>query len=471
MRAFAVALLVLLAAAAPAGALEPGGTDFWTEREHVIDVAPGAWRLRVALDKHTVADSWRAEVKGPNSTSTIDVPTGLYSGETFVERPEAGKWTVRILEAGATDQRFRMRAKLEREPVKPSPAVPELPNLQAMPPWDFTFQYPLTNGTTDPPQGVLMPGGRASCHGEEAQEGAVRCLRMAFGVRNTGRGPMDLLLGPGGETADRELIQQVHHSDGTITTRAAGLARYHASHGHFHHDAAIGLELLALGADGSLAPAAALHLKGFAHRNEALREWRMFHPTWDTDGFGLTAGWGDYYEWDRPGNYADFGFNGDGRYVLRLTADPVGGILESNEQDNVGYSVVDITGTDVKLLESGRGTGPGDRCRILMPLGPEPELPPGMTQPPRPADCALDTVDPDPVAVLAPAAAPAPPTAKPAPPAVKKKPAAKRKKRAKVKRCPKLRRGMSRKRRAAVRRCQRAAKKRAQLRRRGSGRG
>jgi hypothetical protein len=465
--AIGTALAALAATAAPAAAaIEPGGTAFWSggtpcgERcwERHLDLAPGGWRLRVGIDKHTVADGWRAEVRGPAGGGSIDVPTGLYSGETFIEQPAGGRYTVRVTaEAGAQDLRFRGRAKLERKPSLPSPPVDELPNLQAMPPWDLTFDYPLTNGTTDPPQRLPTPGGRLGCHMEELP--ATRCLRMAFGVRNTGRGPMDLFLGAGVQPDDRPLIQRAHRSDGSFTERDAGFARFHASHGHYHHDGAISLELLEM--DG--APAAELRLKGFAHRNELLREWTRFHPTWDTDGFGLTAGWGDYYEWDRPGNFIDFGLNPDGRYVLRLTADPVGGILESNEADNAGYSVVDVAGDQVTLLESGRGSGPWDRCRILMPLGPEPELPGGMAQHPRPADCPLDTIDVDAPAVAATPASP-PATSKPATkPAVKKKKV--KKKKAKRRRCPKLRRGMSSRRRAAVRRCRRAQQRRTGSRR------
>jgi hypothetical protein len=437
-------LVGLLYAAAPAHALEPGGAEFWTEREHVLDVAPGGWRLRVALDRPDATVPLVAEM----GDRTIEVPVGLYSDEVFVDLPEPGRYAVKVTGEGA----FRMRAKLEREPARPSRPVDELPNLQAMPPWDFTFAYPVTNGTADPPQSLPTPGGRVGCHAEELP--AVRCLRMAFGVRNTGRGPMDLFLGAGAQPEDRPLIQRIYRSDGSSFERDAGVAVFHTSHAHYHHDNAIGLELLTL--DGR--PAADLHLKGFAHRNELLREWGMFHPTWDTSGFGLTAGWGDYYEWDRPGNFIDFGVNGDGRYVLRLTADPVGGILESNETDNVGYSVVDVAGDQVTLLESGRGTGPGDRCRILMPLGPQPELPAGMAQHPRPADCALDSVDPDPALVPAVTAAPPGPAVKPP----VKKTVTKKKK---AKRCPKLRRGMSRKRRAAVRRCRRAQQRRTQSRR------
>ena len=451
-RAAILTCLGLLAAASPAAALERGEAEFWTEPEHVLDVAAAGWRLRVAVDRPDMRTPMTAEVSGPEGPQTIDIPVGLYSDEVFFDTPDAGRYTVRVSGEG----RFRGRAKLEREPVLPQPALPELPNLQALPPWDLTFAFPVTNGTTDPPQSMPTPGGRVGCHAEELP--AVRCLRMAFGVRNTGRGPMDLFLGPGSEAEDRALIQRIYSSDGSTTERDAGTAVFHTSHAHYHHDAAIGLELLKM--DGTAA--APVHLKGFAHRNELLREWSMFHPIWDTDGFGLTAGWGDYYEWDRPGNFVDFGINPDGRYVLRLTADPVGGILESNEADNAGYSVVDVAGDAVTLLESGRGSGPWDRCRILMPLGPEPELPAGTAQVLRPADCPLDTIDPElpappvasadvaPVATYAPSPPPAPVKAKARP----------------KKKCPKLRKKMSRKKRAAAKRCRRA-----QQRRKGSGRG
>jgi hypothetical protein len=420
---------------APVGAIERGGTEFWTAREHQLDVAAGGWRLRVALDRPDASVPFTAEVAG----RTIDVPVGLYSDEVFVDRPEAGAYPVKVTGEG----KFRLRAKLEDEPVKPSPAVAELPNLQAMPPWDLTFAFPVTNGTTDPPQALPTPGGRVGCHPEELP--ALRCLRMAFGVRNTGRGPMDLFLGAGAEPDDRPLIQRVYWSDGSTADRDAGLAVFHTSHAHYHHDKAIGLELLTMEGE----PAADLHLKGFAHRNELLREWTRFHPTWDTDGFGLTAGWGDYYEWDRPGNFIDFGLNRDGRYVLRLTADPVGGILESNEADNAGYSVVDVAGDTVTLVESGRGTGPWDRCRILMPLGPEPDLPAGMAQPPRPADCPLDTVDPDPPAApVVSVGVPAAPAYVPKAPAVTKKT---KKAKAKKKRCAK---------RSKAKRCRKAKRRR-----------
>jgi hypothetical protein len=408
-----VALLALLpapAAAADTYSLERGQAAFWSGPgpgaagcgdncfQYALDVRETAHQLRIGIDHATVGEAWMLHVQGPDGASdSVDTGAGLYSQELFFPDPAVGPWIVQVTgPAAAADVRFRLRAKLERKPVLP--ATPQLvpPNLQALPPYEFTFEYPVTNGTSDPPVGAPVPGGRTACHPEEvAEEAAQRCLRMAFGVRNTGQGPMSLFH-EGATLEDAPLFQRVAVSDGSHVDRPAGMAKYHETHRHHHHDKAIGLTLWRVTdpVRGGLEQVGAEHLKGFAHRNELLREWSVFYPThYEDTGFGLRAGWGDYYEWDRPGNYFDFALNPDGRYVVRIVADPVNGILESNEQDNTSYSMIDVALDSAALIESGRGSDPWDRCKIVMPFGAEPEPPPTIAQPPRPADCPPDTID------------------------------------------------------------------------------
>jgi hypothetical protein len=412
MRGTLIALGAALLLAAPAQAATLGAGDAWFADgpEGAQPCGPRCWtyglttteaadRLRVGVDHATVGEVWTVNVEGPDGEGeTFSPGIGLYSQEAVVEDPARGEWTITATAAAdVRDLRFRLRAALERDPAV-APRGPQLPNLQALPPWDLSFTLPVTNGgalsvpSGSGSAGVATPGGRASCHPEEVLlEQAVRCLRMAFGVRNTGNGPMALEVGPGVQGTDRALFQDVLQADGRYVRRDAGRAVYHATHQHYHHDKAIGLTLWRVddAQAGRLSLAAPEHLKGFAHRNELLREWRVFYPLHRDRGFGLRAGWGDYYEWDRPGNYIDFGTNADGRYVLRLVADPVAGIEESNEADNVAYSLIEVAGDRVTLLESGRGSDPWDRCRILVPHGPEPDLPAGEGGP-RPADCPPD---------------------------------------------------------------------------------
>lgn len=387
--------------------LEPGQARFWTGPHideasasqgcddsscftYEVEVTGDAYRLRIGLDHAEVGDAFSFQVVDPaGQASNVNLGTGLYSGESLHLDPAEGTWRVEVHADSVTDSSFRMRAKLEaRAPSLGTKKGPVLPNLQVLPPHEATFLMPVTNGSQgDPPQGA--PGD--SCHPEErAQDGAVRCLRFAFGVRNTGRGPMHLFY-EGGPPQPHPLTQRVHRADGSYFDHDAGMAVWHESHAHYHHGDAVAVQLFAVTDrdKGTLEPAGPKHNKGFAHRNELLREWRRFYPVWSGDlGFGLVPGWADIYEWDRPGNYVDFVANGDGYYVVRMWADPVNGILESNDRDNTGYTYFQVTGTDVELIEAGRGKHPWDPCKIVVGFGGHPDPKRG----PRPDRCPPDTV-------------------------------------------------------------------------------
>jgi hypothetical protein len=371
------------------GPLVEEGSDSWTYR---LDVERGGVRLRVGLDHPEVDDDFSMVVRTPSGTThTVDSGGGLYSSETLIASPEAGIHEITVRANNVSDSNFRVRAKLEdRLPALGTADGPVLPNLQILPPHEASFLFPVTNGGVgDPPQG-LDTKGSASCHPEEhAEDAAVRCLRFAYGIRNTGRGPMQLHYEGSSIGPDKTMFQRIQRADGTNFDREAGMVRYHKTHGHYHHSAAVGLQLFKVTnvKKGSLEPAGAPRTKGFAHREELLRDWDTFYPVWARFGFGLSSGYADIYEWDRPGNYIDFGFNSDGLYVVRLLADPVEGVTESNELDNAGYTYLKITGSKVKMIEAGRGQDPWDPCKIVVGFGGHPDP----KSPPRAKGCAPDT--------------------------------------------------------------------------------
>ncbi len=369
--------------------VEEGGGDNWI---YALVVKERAYRLRIGIDHPEVGDVYQVEVTDPNDgVSRFSPGSGLYSQEMLAKHPAVGTWVIKVTAQDVTDSAFRMRAKLEaRPPALGVKKGPVLPNMQVLPPHEPSFLFPVTNGSTDgEPQGIDN-GGTESCHQEErVEDGALRCLRFAFGVRNTGRGPMHLRIGPGTAGADRDLFQIISRADKSTFERPAGKAVYHESHGHYHHDGAIGLRLFRVvdPGKGELEAGGPKRTKGFAHREELLRDWNRFYPIWSQSGFGLRPGWSDIYEWDRPGNYVDFGLSGDGRYVIRMWADPVRGILESNEKDNLAYTYLEVMGSDVELIEVGRGRDPWDPCKIEMGPGGYPDPP----RKPRPARCPPDT--------------------------------------------------------------------------------
>lgn len=404
---FVLALFVLGLVQIPGGAaartpvLDPGEALFWEGPQ--VDGPSGSWtyrfkierpgfRLRLGIDHPEVDDDFSLKVSGAGG-GTVTASGGIYSNELFIGDPSPGLYTLTVSTSDADDTNFRVRAKLEeRLPSLGTRTGPVLPNLQVLPPHAASFLFPITNGGVgDPPQGADTQG-LESCHPEEhAEDQAVRCLRFAYGVRNTGLGPLQLFHNGPAVGPDTPLFQRVQRADGSFFERPAGTAKYHKTHGHYHHDAAIGLQLLKVTDPkaGKLEEAGAPRTKGFAHREELLRDWDTFYPVWQRFGIGLGPGWADIYEWDRPGNYIDFGLNTEGRYVVRLIADPVEGILESNERDNVGYTYLEVMGDEVRLIESGRGTDPWDPCKIEVGFGGHPD--PKQQQ--RPKSCAPDTTD------------------------------------------------------------------------------
>lgn len=369
--------------------VDVAGGESWTYK---LSVKEPGYRLRIGIDHPEIGDRYDVRLTKPDGGSaSFTSGDGLYSGEYLEQDPEPGTWTIVVTPATVTDSNFRMRARLEaEEPFLGVKQGPVEPNLQVLPPHEASFLMPVTNGAAaGDPVGVDLLG-RESCHPEEhAEDAAVRCLRFAFGIRNTGRGPLQLFeSGPLGQ--DHELIQRLQLAGGGYIEREAGIARYHKTHGHYHHHDAVALRLYRVldETTGEMEAAGAKHFKGFAHRSELLREWEIFYPTWPHQGFGLDAGWADIYEWDRPGNYIDFGLNGDGLYLVRMWADPVRGVVESNERDNTGYTYLRVTGSEIEMLEAGRGQDPWDPCKIEVGFGGHPDP----RQPVRPKDCPSDTV-------------------------------------------------------------------------------
>lgn len=364
-----------------------GGETF----DYTLHVTGAAARLRIGIDHPEVGDVFDVAIQGPGGANArLSVGPGIYSEERTFSPAAPGKWSIRVTARDVTDSAFRMRAKLEETvpevTLKPGPV---LPNLQVLPPHDASFLFPVTNGAGDQDPTGIDIAGREGCHPEEhVEDGAVRCLRFGFGVRNTGLGPMDLSH-TGNSPLEHDLFQRVYRADGSSFERAAGTAVFHKSHGHWHHADAVGLQLFRVVDEerGELEAAGEKRTKGFAHRNELLRDWDVFYPMLDVSGFGLRPGWADIYEWDRPGNYIDFALHGDGLYVIRMWADPVDGILEMNERDNTAYSYLRILGSEIEHLEAGRGRDPWDPCKIVVGFGGHPDPP----RRDRPSKCPPDT--------------------------------------------------------------------------------
>ena len=371
---------------------------------------PGA-RLRVAIDTPSREDGFAVDVIDPKGvTRATTSNANQFNAEAFVEKPQAGTWKVRVRPVGATRAAFRMRAMLERAVVKPSGTGPLLPNLRAVPPYEFTFTAPANplNGlyppdTANPPLDVagVHP---VSCTADEAAPvaaggaGAVRCLRLTSGPINVGAGPFDMRFTFVADAADGDLdpaylrgpiFQAVHHADGKVVKRPAGAYIFHTTHAHFHDENILTYELFrADPATGSLKAAGKGVKSGFCPADQLFGEWERFvqqpagyfgegdTPTGNcfspSDGLlGLTSGWGDVYRWQRPGQYVEFAGNTDGLFVVRTTVDKQNHILETDDSDNSAYAYIRVVGETVQILERGWGESPWDlRKAVFTGSGP-----------------------------------------------------------------------------------------------------
>jgi hypothetical protein len=170
---------------------------------------------------------------------------------------------------------------------------------------------------------------------------------------------------------------------------SGGRGELHAYHGHFHYEEIWQTALRPVAAGWRPGdpppqlgePVAGAKL-GFEPTNEYMTDWHSFYQSAQESSQNkggwveLPPGWGDIYEWNRGGNYVDFphttsGAPVSGYYVLELITDPLNRVIESNEDDNNSYALIQVHADgDVDLLERGYGTDPWDGGKVVLTTSP-----------------------------------------------------------------------------------------------------
>lgn len=359
--------------------------------QYRIDVREPGAMLRIALDTPMRDDGFELTVISPSGASVTQNNSNRYSIEVRRPNPEVGRWTVLVAPYSAEYADFRMRAKLESAPHVPTPDAEGrlLPNLRVTRLWEFGFVAPANplNGLFPPDDAnpPLEAAGQAplSCALDEmAEDEAQRCLRYSFGLANVGDGVFDIRW-----TADRlngfQMTQCIQRPNQTPLASPAGTGSWHKTHGHWHYDDVIFHDIWKVTdrSTGEMVKAGDGKKLGYSPADQGIAEWQRFvQAPAGTSGsagncapgsdsrLGMSAGWGDAYRYQRPGNYVEFGANGDGWYVVRTIADPLGQVLESDESDNTSYAYVRVVGTEVDVLESGLGESPWDPDKVVFEL-------------------------------------------------------------------------------------------------------
>jgi hypothetical protein len=292
----------------------------------------------------------------------------------FDRRPMQGLYRMVVSARDVTDSDYEAVVQVERIPRRfRGPRRELLPNLQTLPPDNLHVAIPSGYPGGDP-----LPGLGTSCYPQESLEAGVsRCLRFDTAIANTGPGELRMRFLLSGVGTDQRMQQVVDMTKGSPRYRDAGEYEWHQSHGHAHYAGFAGYRLSSVYDHGSTGPVVAEETKaGFCLQDTELSWWRrrgnapstFTYPactqpherdsigTWGV--MGISRGWTDVYTWDLPDQYVPIDGLPDGRYLLETTADASRRVKETDEDDNLAWALIRLSGDEATVLDSGIGSAP-----------------------------------------------------------------------------------------------------------------
>ena len=325
-----------------------------------------------------------------------------------LSRPAAGKYTIVVTYAYAYDTGtgFVGEVRLMQGPtwtpasstcgltVSKVTGCFELPQLQALPAYDFTTGGipPAPSSPLGFPFPVTLPL-PTSCYADEAvgldnvtvahpTSPTLKCLRFTTDIQNVGAGPLTAQIpvagvDPSGQVqvgyvpGDCQAYQLVTEANGTQVSRPAGACEFHTEHAHFHYDDLLLYSMYKAGTGDTLGPQVGESQKesfcltdddyagyGTAGPNgpranvgqpdcNLPREASAPTPGQPGSGTyvteGITPGWGDVYTWDTPDQYIDVTNVPSGVYDVVEETNPTGAILVAGPAHTCAMTQVRLT--------------------------------------------------------------------------------------------------------------------------------
>jgi len=194
-------------------------------------------------------------------------------------------------------------------------------------------------------------------------------LRFSMRSWNKGPGPLELVAGElvsGGQN----VYQRVYSSDGTFQDSFAGTFVYHPAHNHFHFGNYALYYLEPINANGGTP-------KSGNKTTFCVMDTNLIDPSlpgapsaahYATCGNtiqGMSVGWADTYISSLEGQSVDITGNPSGDYCLTIQIDPMGRLLETDENDNSVSSLlrIDVEQSRVTVLNSTSCT-PGGAVQV-----------------------------------------------------------------------------------------------------------
>jgi hypothetical protein len=222
-------------------------------------------------------------------------------------------------------------------------------------------------------------------------EDNLRWLRLSNATANVGDGKLYLYgVLPPNDDGTQTVRQRVYRDDGTWWDRDAGYFVHHDSHNHIHFESWAIYRLRERLGDGGVGPVIAEGDKtSFCILDLGIYDRNL--PNFDPDGQfhtcnssvqGLSVGWLDVYSKSLTGQQINITGVPNGVYWLESEVDPLDGVAEKDESNNVTRVLVTIGGDGPDFMEPndtrnqvlGRPEG-GPASPNLGPCGPERVIP------------------------------------------------------------------------------------------------
>ena len=177
-------------------------------------------------------------------------------------------------------------------------------------------------------------------------------------VINTGEGPLEMTGTYDEETGLIRATQRIYTGPDSFDEVTVGFFVYHDDHDHWHFEDWVSNEIFTFDSDGQPERLVATSAK---LSSCILDHSRLDEPPANSpesavyadcypDLQGLSSGWRDVYDADTPGQQIGMENLPDGRYLMRITADPENRIVEADEDNNTYSFYFEIEGDEVRVI-------------------------------------------------------------------------------------------------------------------------
>jgi len=360
------------------------GDGYWAANPGGLEIAI----LWAPYDGETDLDLYVFDADGFPVAQAAAVDSNAES--LFLEAPADGDYLVRVVASTVLDGSKAYEGLIQVEPARaPGDGDDLLPNLVALPPWDFHIATAL-NLIPEPENPLL------SCYPEETvEDGVTRCLRFNQAIGNAGDGMLELRFAMQNaadpEPSQHRLFQRIFDDLGGSRDIQVDEYELHLAHGHVHYrgfgssrlygydwdtgrtdggtPARIGnkvgfclIDVMLF--DGSHIPGLDYWgATGNGPRNYTFPQCNIPQETENENVWmvmGIDIGWADVYGWNLADQYIDITGLSDGLYELEQIANPnaldddpaTDHVVESTYEDNMASAIICLQGDLVTAVET-----------------------------------------------------------------------------------------------------------------------